>query len=65
MKTPTREQASFRRRLLVWTPLAVVLSVLWTVTSPLGNGISVLSFGLLVLVAVAIVLDDGESRAEA
>lgn len=65
MRAPTPTQAAYRRRVLVWAPLALVASVLWLSTYPLANGATVLGFLLLMFAAVGIVADDGEGRAEA
>lgn len=65
MRTPTPTQAAHRRRVMVWTPLALVAGVLWLSTYQLGNGATVLGFLLLMFAAVGIVADDGEGRAEA
>ena len=65
MRAPTPMQAAQRRRVMVWTPLAVLAAVLWLATYPLANGATVLGFLLLMFAAVGIVADDGEGRAEA
>jgi hypothetical protein len=49
----------------VWAPLALLAAVLWLATYPLANGLTVLGFAGLLFAAVGIVVDDGESRAEA
>ena len=65
MRAPTPTQAAHRRRVLVWTPLAVLATLLWLGTYPLANGATALGFLLLMVAAVSIVVDDGEGRAEA
>ncbi|WP_417220554.1 hypothetical protein [Arthrobacter sp.] len=66
MRRPSPAQASFRRRVLIWAPLALLAAILWLATYQAGNGATVLGFGLLMFAAVGIVADDGQSgRAEA
>jgi len=65
VRRPSPAQGAFRRRALVWAPLALLAAVLWLATYPLANGLTVLGFAGLLFAAVGIVVDDGESRAEA
>ncbi|WP_372699387.1 hypothetical protein [Arthrobacter sp. JSM 101049] len=65
MRTPSPEQAAFRRGALIWAPLAAVGAVVWLATYPLANGATVLGFLLLMGAAVGVVLDDGQGERRA
>ncbi|WP_309080309.1 hypothetical protein [Zhihengliuella sp.] len=63
MRRPTPAVAAFRRRLLLWAPLALAAAVVYVLTFPLMNGATVLAGLVLVAAAFAAVVDDGEDRA--
>lgn len=65
MRTPSPEQAAFRRRAIIWAPLAAVAAVVWLSTYQLANGATLLGFLLLMVAAVGVVLDDGQGERRA